>query len=118
MEDTRNAMFALSDISHRYLNFFDGYYKCIKKGDFSNGRHRIICAIVSCEHVSCLIQSSQVLCPSFEQSVCFPPSLLGSTGGAALALGRVDSHRRGGVGGHTRGEYLGFLGTSVKDFSS
>lgn len=48
------------------------------------------------------------------QSVCFSSSSLGSTGGAALTLGGSN----GSSWGHTRGEYLGFLGTSVKDFSS
>lgn len=77
-------------------------------------QHCIICARVSGVHVACLIKSYQVVCPSFQQFVCFPPSSSGSTGGAALALGRV----KGSSWGHTRGEYLGFLGTSVKDFSS
>lgn len=47
-------------------------------------------------------------------SLCFPPSSSGITGGAVLLLGKV----KGESWGHTRGEYLGFLGTSVKDFSS
>lgn len=84
-----------------------------KKQDFCYYQLCIICACVSCVHVACLIKSYQVLGPSFYQSFCFPPSSSGSTGGA-LALGRV----KGSGGGHTRGEYLGFLGTSVKDFSS
>lgn len=44
----------------------------------------------------------------------FPLSSLGSTRGTALALRNV----KRSSWDHTRGEYLGFLGTSVKDFSS
>lgn len=67
--------------------------------------------------------------PSLHQSVpptlptptAPPPSPSGRTRGAASAGWEGRRVELGGGrsgGGHTRGEYLGFLGTSVKDFSS
>ena len=62
----------------------------IKKGDFFNGRHCVYCVLVVC-----LIQSYVVVCPSSLQSVCFPPSSSGRTGGAALASGSFKRVRPG-----------------------
>lgn len=108
MEDTRNAMFGsgvpaliLENKRNRSRSFAVAY--------------TVLNVRLSRLHVARLIKSHLVSRPSFSSSpsVSLPP-LLGSTGGAVLALGRVS----GSSLGHTRGEYLGFLGTSVKDFSS